>query len=80
MDFVTVFSTLNPAEADLVRTQLEAADFDCTIANELSTLTFGPPAATAAGILVKVPQDQAQSARELLASTISAETPSAPSQ
>ena len=70
MELVTVFQTLYPAEAELVQTQLDAAGFDSMIANELSTITFGPPAANAAGILVQVPADQADDARELIVSPV----------
>lgn len=75
MKLVTVFTTLNPAEADLVRSELEAAEFDVMIANEFSAQTL-PSAATAGGLKVQVPEDQATDARELIDATInSKETP-----
>lgn len=75
MQLVTVFTTLNPAEADLVRSQLDAAEFDATIANELSSFTFVPPMR---GVNVQVPEDQAADARALIADTISKKDPSEP--
>lgn len=69
MDFVTVFTTLNSAEADFVRSQLEAAGFDATIATEYATLELTPPV-TAGGIRVQVPSEQSADARALLEQTI----------
>jgi hypothetical protein len=68
MEFITVFQTLNPAEAELVSTQLEAAGFEVTIANEYSALTL--PAAMSSGVRVQVPEAQANDARALLDATI----------
>jgi hypothetical protein len=64
MEFVTIFKTFNPAEAELISTQLQAAGFDVTLRNEYSALTL-PPAA-ASGVWVQVPEDQAADARELI--------------
>lgn len=69
MDFVTVFRSLNAAEADLVRTQLEAAGFEANIATEFATLELAPPT-TAGGIRVQVPTGQAKDAQALLDATI----------
>lgn len=77
MDFVTVFNSLNAAEADLVRTQLEAAGFDANIVTEFATLELAAPT-TAGGIRVQVPSEQSVDAKALLDATInsSAATPS----
>ena len=69
MDFATVFKTFNSAEANLVAAQLEAAGFEPTVVNELSSLTLGSPI-SAGGILVQVPDAQSADARELIESTI----------
>jgi hypothetical protein len=51
MDFATVFTALSPADAQLVRSRLEAAGFHPFVAGELSALsmdgTRSPPAASA---------------------------------
>ena len=70
MDLVTVFKTINPAEADLVCAQLEAAGFEASVVNENANLALAP--GTAGGIRVQVPDSQAADARALLASTIGA--------
>ena len=67
MNFVTVFSGFNPADADLIRSRLEASNFLVNVANENAALTLGAPAA-AGGILVQVPEDQVEDARALIAS------------
>lgn len=68
MELVTVFQALNPAEAEIISTQLDAAGFDVTIADEYSTLTL--PAAVSSGVRVQVPSDQSADARALLESTV----------
>jgi len=79
MDFATVFTTFNSAEANLVASQLEAAGFEPTILNEFATLTLAAPN-TAGGIRVQVPEAQSVDARALLDSTINspADSPDAP--
>ncbi|HEY3855983.1 MAG TPA: DUF2007 domain-containing protein [Verrucomicrobiae bacterium] len=66
MDFVTVYTALNPADADLVRSRLEANDFMVNIKNEIAARTIDGFALAAGGLLVQVPEDQAESARELI--------------
>ena len=73
MTFVTVFKSLNSAEANLVATQLEAAGFNPTVVNELSSLDLGSPI-SASGIRVQVPEDQSADARELLDATINSKS------
>lgn len=68
MGFVTVFRSFSPAEAQLVRSRLEAADFVVNVANELSSLSMDGYALAAGGILVQVPEDQAADARQLIES------------
>lgn len=74
MDFITVFTTLNPAEASLIASQLEAAGFEPTVRNEASSITF-PPAITAQGIQVVVPAGQAEEAKLLLDQTVKQPSP-----
>jgi hypothetical protein len=68
MDFVTVYTTLNPADADLVRSRLEANEFLVNVKNEISARSIDGYAMAAGGLMVQVPEDQAESARALLGS------------
>jgi hypothetical protein len=67
MQLVTVMRALNPADAQLARSRLEASDFHVFVTNELSALSLDGYAMAAGGILVQVPEDEAADARELLA-------------
>jgi hypothetical protein len=66
MDFATVFTAFNPADAQLVRSRLEAAGFHPFVANELSALSIDGYALAAGGILVQVPEAEAADAKEFL--------------
>ena len=67
MNLVTVFSSFSPAEAQLIRSRLEAANFHAIVTHELSALSLEGYSMAAGGILVQVPEDEAADARELLA-------------
>ncbi len=67
MSLVTVSSAFNPADAQLVRSRLEAAGFHPVVTHELSALSLDGYALAAGGILVQVPEDEAANAREFLA-------------
>ena len=69
MELVTVMRALNPADAQVARSRLEASDFHVFVTNELSALNLDGYAMAAGGILVQVPADEAESARELLSAT-----------
>lgn len=73
MDFTTVFKAFNSAEANLIAAQLEAAGFEPTVVNELSSLDLGSPI-SAGGIRVQVPEAQGADARALIDSTINSKT------
>ncbi len=73
MDFATVFTTFNSAEANLIAAQLEAAGFEPNVVNELSSLALGSPI-SAGGIRVQVPEAQGADAIELINSTINSKT------
>jgi hypothetical protein len=60
MDLVTVYTTLNLADAELIRGELESANFTVNVKNEDGVL------GTEAGVLLQVPEDQAEEARALL--------------
>jgi hypothetical protein len=67
MSLVTIYSAFNPADAQLVRSRLEAAQFHAVVTHELSALSLDGYALAAGGILVQVPEDEAADAREFLA-------------
>jgi hypothetical protein len=62
MEFVTVYTTLNPADAELIRGQLESANLTVNVKNEDVVLGVE----TSGGVLLQVPEDQADEARALL--------------
>jgi hypothetical protein len=69
MELVTIFRTFSSAEAELVRSRLEAADFTVELIQpDLSALNLEGYSMTTGGIQVQVPADQAEDARRLLAS------------
>jgi hypothetical protein len=68
MSLVTVFSAFNPADAQLTRSRLEAAQFHAVVTHELSALSLDGYALAAGGILVQVPAEEADEAKEFLAS------------
>ena len=55
MDFRTVFTAFNPAEAQLVRSRLDAAGFHPFVKNELSALSIDGYALAAGGIHGRCP-------------------------
>jgi hypothetical protein len=62
MEFVTVYTTLNPADAELIRGRLESANLTVNVKNEDVVLGVE----TSGGVLLQVPADQAEEARALL--------------
>jgi len=77
MALVTVFCALNPADAHLVRSRLEAAQFHAVVTHELSALSLDGYALAAGGILVQVPGGEAADAKEFLAAPASPDEPQA---
>ena len=68
MELKTGFRAFNSAEAQLVCSQLEAADFDVFVADESSALVIQCSVLGAGGIRVQVPGDREADAREFLKS------------
>lgn len=66
MQLITVTRSFSPAEAQVVRSRLEAAGIPATVTHELSALSMEGYSLTTGGILVQVPEDRAADARELL--------------
>jgi hypothetical protein len=67
MAMVTVLNTFSPAEAQLIRSLLEAEGLQPEIKNELSALSMEGYAMTVGGVEVQVPEDEADEARALIA-------------
>lgn len=68
MSPTTIYKAFNPAEAQLVRSRLEAAGFHPFVADELSALSIDGYAITAGGIRVQVPESEAADAKAFLES------------
>jgi hypothetical protein len=68
MEPTTVYKAFNPAEAQLVRSRLEAAGFHAIVAHELSALSLDGYSMAVGGIRVQVPGDEAEEATQFLAS------------
>ena len=66
MELVTIFNSFNSADAQLIRSRLDAAGFQAEVLHELSALTTEGYSLTTGGIKVQVPADQAEDARALL--------------
>jgi hypothetical protein len=74
MDFATIFTAFNPAEAQLVRARLEAAGFHAFMPDENSAFATEGYTLAIGGMRVQVPETEAADAREFLA------TPTAPAE
>ncbi len=66
MNWVTVFTTFSSAEAQIVRSRLEAAEFHAQVMHELSALSMEGYSMAAGGIRVEVPDNELAEARALL--------------
>jgi hypothetical protein len=66
MSPVTLYKALNPADAQLVRSRLEAAGFHPFVADEMAALSLDGYALAAGGIRVQVPESEFADAREFL--------------
>jgi len=67
MSLITIYRAFNPADAHLVRSRLEAAEFHPVVTNELSALSLDGYALAAGGILVQVPEEEASEVQKFLA-------------
>ncbi len=70
MQLVTVFSTFDSTEADLVSSRLSAAGFDPTILHGSAAANIVGMTLGRSGIAVQVPEDEADDAREFLAAPL----------
>ena len=69
MSLITIQTAFNPADAQLVRSRLEAAGFHPVVTHELSALSLDGYALAAGGICVQVPEGEAEEARTFLQSS-----------
>jgi hypothetical protein len=69
MSFTVIFKSFSSAEAQIVRSRLEAAGFDATVINEIASLSMEGYSMAAGGIGVQVPASQAEDARRLIQSS-----------
>lgn len=66
MQLITVFRAFSPAEAQLIRSRLEAADFHPVVSHELAALSMDGYSMATGGILVQVPETEVEEARALI--------------
>lgn len=66
MRWVTVTRVFSPAEAQLLRSRLEASGFPVNVAHELASLSLEGYSMAAGGVEVQVPESELEAARELL--------------
>ena len=66
MSPVTVYKALNPADAQLVCSRLEAAGFHAFVADELAALSMDGYALATGGIRIQVPDSEFAEARAFL--------------
>jgi hypothetical protein len=66
MKLVTVSRVFSPAEAQLLRSRLEAAEIPAVVTHETAALMIEGYSMAAGGVLVQVADDRAAEARELL--------------
>jgi hypothetical protein len=69
MKLVTILRTFNPAEAQLIRSRLEAAEIPAIVTHETAALTTEGYSMATGGVLVQVADDRADEATALLAAT-----------
>ena len=72
MALVTVYRTFSSADAHVVRSRLEASDLHAMVNNELAALSMDGYSMATGGILVQVPEEEAEEARELIGLDLSA--------
>ncbi len=66
MKLATVITSFNFAEADLIRSRLDAAGFHPVIANENASSWLGCTMSTATQLRIEIPEDELADAREFL--------------
>ncbi|MEI7534720.1 MAG: DUF2007 domain-containing protein [Verrucomicrobiae bacterium] len=67
MNLVTIANVLNPAEAGLLCSRLEAAEFHPFMPDQFSAVNTDGYTLAIGGIRIQVPDDEAADARDFLA-------------
>lgn len=68
MQPITVYRSFSAADAQLIRSRLEASGFSALVTHELASLSMEGYSMSTGGILVQVSDDQADEAKELISS------------
>lgn len=68
MTLVTVYKAFNSADAQLIRSRLDAAGFHAVVQHELAALSLEGYSQAVGGILVQVPDAEVDAARALIES------------
>lgn len=66
MKLVTVYRAFSPADAHVIRSRLDASGFHAVVQHELAALSLDGYSQATGGILVQVPEEEAESARDLI--------------
>lgn len=66
MTLVTVYKAFSSADAQLIRSRLDAAGFHAVVQHELASLSMEGYSMAAGGIQVQVPDSEADEARALI--------------
>ncbi len=66
MNLVTVYRSFSIAEAQLVRSRLDAAAMHPTVSNEYAAVAMDGYSQAVGGVLVQVPEEEAEAARQLI--------------
>ena len=66
MKLVTVYRTFSSADAQLIRSLLEAAEIPALVSDELASLSMEGYSMSTGGIRVQVPEEHVEDARELI--------------
>lgn len=69
MNLITILTALNPADAHLAASRLEAAEFHPFVQHEIAAMGMEGYALAAGGILVQVPEDEVNEAKAFLNSS-----------
>ena len=70
MKLVTVYRAFNPADAQLIRSLLEAAEIPAMVADEIAALSTEGYSMTTGGIRVQVAEEHVEDARHLITTRV----------
>ena len=75
MNLETIYTAFSAADAQLVRSRLEAAGISAEVSDEIASLSMEGYSLAAGGIRIKVAEADADQARALIADLAKPETP-----